>query len=211
VLAHQAYWGFRFLAENKETLWQELLSATLTTQIQEVGRTCSLAGAMDEVGCGAVGLMTELEKENVALQVLAGKNHRRYPGSDRPSSLDRRMIFLGVAVAAGIWEIEFSTALRKLAQAGLGPHYMSDEVHDVDRLREYMRRNSIVFAEPVENYFYRAVDGEWQLVRGLPCKVPTNFRGGFIIHGYGQNGSQSTFSRTLPEELRESAETSSSA
>ena len=154
-------------------------------------------------GFGAAGLMTHLENENVALQVLAAKNHRRYPDSERPSSVDRRMIFLAVAVAAGIWEIEFSTALRKLAQAGLGTQYMARDVHRFDRLREHVKRDSIVFAEPVENYFYQSANGQWLQARDLPCRVPKNFRGGFIIHGYGPNGPQATFSRTLPLALRE--------
>ncbi len=157
-----------------------------------------MAGA----GYGAAGLMTWLENKKVAVQLLAAKKHRRYPGSERPSSNDRRMIFLGISVAAGVWGIEFSTALRKLAQVGLGVCRMAREVHRYDHFRENMKRNAFVWAEPVENFFFAPSDGKWHQMRDLPCEIPANFRGGFIIYGFGPNGQIAAFSRTLPLELR---------
>jgi len=113
------------------------------------------------------------------------------------------MIFLAISVAAGIWEVTFSTALRKLAQAGLGPHHMVREVHRFDHMREHMKREAFVWAEPVGNFYFRLSNGEWRQMRDLPCQVPANFQGGFIIYGYGPNGESATFSRTLPRELRD--------
>jgi hypothetical protein len=204
--AHQAYFGFRFLAEKRPGFWKEVLDAKTASSIQEVGRACSQPRAMAKAGYGAAGLMTWLVKSNVALQVIAAKQHRRYPDSNRPSSEDRRMIFLAIAVAAGIWEREFSTALRILAEAGLGPESMAEEVHRFDRLEEKAKLSSLVWAEPVENYCYPVIDGKWEPTRKLPCKVPADCRGGFIIHGYGSDGPQSTYSPTLPPELLESLE-----
>jgi hypothetical protein len=201
--AHQAYWGFKFLAEKKVSLWQQVLKATTPAQIQKVGRICSAPGAMPKAGYGAIGMMEYLRKKNVALQVLAAKQHRRYPSSDRPTSKDGRMVFLAIAVAAGIWELEFSTALRKLDQAGLGQRYMSREVHAGERLEEIAKAHSMVFAEPVGNYFYYR-NGEYEQIRDLPCKIPKNWQGGFIIYGYRTNKLESAFSRTLPVELAES-------
>ena len=165
-----------------------------------------MAGA----GYGAAGQMERLRKKGVANQILAAKKHRRYPKSNRPSSHDRRMIFLAIAVAAGVWESEFNTALRKLAQAGLGIRHMTREVHRFDHLIENMRARSIVWAEPVENYFVplTSSDEKLELMRELPCKLPPDWRGGFIIHGVGPSGPQSTFSRTLPPELRKALEKS---
>jgi len=157
---------------------------------------------MTGAGYGAAGLMTWLANEKAAMQVLAAKKHRRYPRSTRPSSEDRKMIFLGISVAAGVFGIEFSTALRKLAQAGLGPHHMVREVHRFDQFLEHMKRNAFVWAEPVENFFYPLANGKWDQMRDLPCKVPGNFGGGFIIYGFGPNGETATFSRTLPLELQ---------
>jgi hypothetical protein len=154
---------------------------------------------MSKAGYGARGLMTWLTRRKVAMQVLNAKQHRRYPGSDRPSSGDRRMIFLGIAVAAGVWQIEYSTALRKLAESSLGPEHMAEEVHRMDRLQETMKPE--LWAEPVGNYFIPSSDGRWEQVRELPCKVPTNWEGGYILYGYGPSGFQSTFSRALPSEL----------
>lgn len=145
--------------------------------------------------------MTWLKSRRVAPQVLNAKQHRRYPGSGRPSSEDRRMIFLGIAVGAGVWQIEYSTALRKLAEAGLGPDHLAKEVHRMDRLEEMTKHE--VWAEPVGNYFIPSPDGRWEKVRELPCKVPANWEGGYIIYGYGSSGFQSKFSRTLPTELLE--------
>jgi hypothetical protein len=208
--AHQAYWGFRFLATNKKPLWQQVLSATTREQIQEIGKVCSVAGAMARAGYGAAGMMEGLKNEKVAMQAIAAKNHRRYPRSERPSSQDRRMIFLAIAVAAGVWDIDYKTALRKLTQAKLGIRHLTKEVHRIDHLKENMRVRSIVWAEPVGNYFLPlpSPNGEWELMQELPCKVPSDWRGGFIIHGVGPSGPQSTFSRTLPLELREALEES---
>jgi len=202
--AHQAYWGFRFLAERRKTFWKQILKAKTARSIQEVGRACSQSGAMTKAGYGAAGLMTWLTERRVAVQVLKAKQHRHYPDSERPSSEDRRMIFLGIAVAAGIWGIEYSTALRKLAEAGLGLEYLAQRVHAFDNLKVNMRQRSLVFAEPVENYFYRLPNGKWQLIRELPCDVPVDFQGGFIMYGYTASGPQSTFSPTLPLELVDS-------
>ena len=156
---------------------------------------------MSKAGYGAKGLMTWLASRRVAIQALKAKQHRRYPGSDRPSSRDRRMIFLGIAVAAGVWKIEYSTALRKLAEAGLGPEHLAEEVHRTDRLQEMM--NPHVWAEPVGNYFIPLSHGKWEQVKELPCKVPKDWGEGYILYGYGPSVFQSTFSRTLPSELVE--------
>ncbi len=202
TFAHQAYWGFRFLAEKRKTLWERVLAARTPAHIRDVGRVCSRPRIMAGAGYGAAGLMTWLEDKNVAMQLLAAKKHRRYPGSERPSSNDRRMIFLAISVAAGVWRIEFSTALRKLAQAGLGLHHMAREVHRFDHFSESMKRDAFVWAEPVENFFFAPSDGKWHQMRDLPCQIPADFRGGFIIYGYGPNGPLATFSRTLPRELQ---------
>ncbi len=202
TFAHQAYWGFRFLAGKRATLWKRVLLARTVAQVTEVGKICSRPRIMTGAGYGAAGLMTWLADEKAAMQVLAAKKHRRYPSSRRPSTEDRKMIFLGISVAAGVFGIEFSTALRKLAQAGLGPHHMVREVHRFDQFLEHMKRNAFVWAEPVENFFFPLANGKWDQMRDLPCKVPGNFRGGFIIYGFGPNGETSTFSRTLPLELQ---------
>jgi hypothetical protein len=184
--AHQAYWGFRFLAERKQKFWQQILDARTVRGIQEVGRACSRPGSMPKAGYGARRLMTWLTSRSVATQVLKAKQHRRYPGSDRPSSGDRRMIFLGIAIAAGVWQIEYSTALRKLAEAGLGPEHMTEEVHRMDRLQETMKPE--LWAEPAGNYFIPSSHGRWEQVRKLPCKVPANWKGGYILYGYDSSG-----------------------
>jgi hypothetical protein len=114
------------------------------------------------------------------------------------------MICLAVAAAAGVWGITYSTALRKLAQAGRGLEFMASEVHRFDRLKENMRQKAIIFAEPLANYFFCSADGKWRQLRKLPCKVPLNCRVGFIIHGYGFDGPQSTYSPTLPREILDS-------
>ena len=159
-----------------------------------------MAGA----GYGAHGSMTWLKNRNVARQILAAKAHRRYPGSERPSSQDGRMIFLGIAVAAGAWKVEFSTALRKLATSKLGQRHLANEVHRWERIEESIRLKAVVWAEPVENYFIPSGAGKWEQAQTLPCSIPENFQGGFIIHGYGPDGPQSTFSPTLPPELLDS-------
>ena len=163
---------------------------------------------MTGAGYGAAGQMERLREKIVAKEVLAAKKHRRYPKSNRPSSEDRRMIFLAIAVAAAVWEIDYETALRKLAQAKMGIRHMAREVHRTDRLLENMRARSIVWAEPVGNYFFPSPNGKWELARELPCKVPADWQGGFIMHGVGPSGPQSTFSRTLPLELGEALEKS---
>lgn len=200
TFAHQAYWGFKFLAQKRKRFWQQVLEARRISEIQEVGRACSWPRAM-VTGYGAAGLMTWLGHTQVARQVLGAKKHRRFPASDRPSSQDRRMIFLSIAAAAGVWEISCSTALRKLAQAGIGIDHLAREVNAFSRLSEDMRRNADVWAEPMETYFYRSSNGDWLDIRDLPCPVPPNWHRGHIVHGFGPNGPESTFSPTLPTEL----------
>lgn len=207
AFAHQAYWGFRYLAEKRGILWQKVLAATTVAQITRVGRVCSRPDVMSRAGYGAAGQMERLREKTVAKEILAAKKHRRYPSSNRPSSEDRRMIFLAIAVAAGVWEIDYKTALRKLTQAKLGIRHITKEVHRIDQLQENMRARSIVWAEPVGNYFlpFPSPNGKWELMQELPCKVPDDWQGGYIIHGYGLSGLfQSTFSRTLPTELDQS-------
>jgi hypothetical protein len=201
AFAQQAYWGFRFLAEKRKSWWKQVLEAEAVATIQEIGRSCSQDRAIARAGYGAAGLMTWLTKRSVALQVLAAKSHRRYPDSERPSSKDRKMISLAIAVGGGMWGVKYSTALRKLAEAGLGLEHLAREVHGFDRFKENMRRQSLVFAEPLGNYFFCSPRGERRQIQKLPCKVPPDCRVGFIIHGYGPNGPQSTYSSTLPPEL----------
>jgi hypothetical protein len=203
AFAHQAYWGFRFLAEKRETLWAQILMAATPSQVREVGTTCSRPEVMRGAGYGAAGMMTWLAEEKVALQVLSAKKHRRYPGSERPTSQDRRMIFLGIAVAAGIFGLSFNTALRKLAQGNMGIEHLLKEVHEIDRLHEMVESNGYVWAEPVGNYFWHEPDGTWTLLRELPCAVPKDWQGGYILYGYGPSGFETTFTRTLPIELTE--------
>ena len=177
-------------------------AARLPGHIMEVGEACSHPGAMTGAGYGAAGLMTWLADKGVASQILAAKKHRRYPRSRRPSSRDRRMICLAVAVAAGVWKIEYGTALRKLAKAGLGISKLAAEVHRSEHFQETLRRNSHVWAEPVANFFV-LVGRRWEQLRDLPCSVPANWQGGYILYGFGPDGPQATFSRTLPVELLE--------
>lgn len=199
--AHQAYWGFRFLSKKKKTRWEKILNAKTVNEIRRVGKACSKPLAMTGAGYGAAGLMTWLDNANVARQVLAAKAHRRFPRSKRPSSQDRIMICLAIAVAAGVWELTYSTALRKLAEAGFGQKYFSQEVHRGDHWERAMKLGAYVWAEPIGNYFISSPDGKRILIRDLPCPVPPDFQGGFIIHGYGPNGFQSAYSKTLPVEL----------
>ena len=113
-------------------------------------------------------------------------------------------MFLGVSVAAGVFGIEFSTAQRKLAEAGLGAHHMEQEVHRFDRFTENMKREAFVWAEPIENFFFPLSDGKWHQMRDVPCQIPTDFQGGFIIYGYDPSGKPgAAFSRTLPLELQD--------
>ena len=111
------------------------------------------------------------------------------------------MIFLAIAVAAGIWEREFSTVLRILAEANLGIDYMSRDVHRFDQMEAYVKQNSIVWAEPLGNYLLRLPGRKVLQMRELPCKVPSNCRKGFIIFGYGPSGLEATYSPTLPTDL----------
>ncbi|MGB7186224.1 MAG: hypothetical protein WBD21_06490, partial [Candidatus Acidiferrales bacterium] len=111
---------------------------------------------------------------------------------------------------AGVWEINLSTALRKLAEAGLGQKHMADDVHRYDRIEETLRLNARVWAEPVGNYFLPMPDGTVRSIKNLPCDIPENFQGGYIIHGFGPTGLVSAFSRTLPLELRDVAAAKSS-
>lgn len=200
--AHQAYWGFRFLSTERKSLLDKILLAKDSREVQEVGEECSKLGVMAGAGYGARGLMTWLKNSNVATQVLLAKNHRRYPRSERPSSQDRRMIFLGIAVAAGVFEIKFSTALRKLAQSGRGERRLNQEVHNWDRIEQRLRETASVWAEPILNFCDHWPDGSWRLRKNLPCPVPQDYHGGYIIHGFLPDGrSASHFSRTLPTEL----------
>jgi len=147
-------------------------------------------------------MMTRLTNRKVAVQVLKAKQHRRYPRSNRRSSDDRRLIFLGIAVAAGIWEIEFSTALRKLSQNHLGIEHMIEDVHGFDISDKNMALDGIVLAEPIESYFIRLPEGRWHQIQNLPCQIPANFEGGFIVWGYDSRGKETAaFTRTLPLEL----------
>jgi hypothetical protein len=197
--AHQAYFGFKSLAENTPPHWKQILGAKTAGAIQKVGEECTQPGAMAKAGYGARGLMTWLVKPEVASRVIEAKAHRRYPDSKRPSSEDRRMIFLAIAVAAGIWEREFSTVLRILAEAGLGIDYMARDVHRFDQMEAYVKQNSIVWAEPLGNYLLYLPGGKVLQMQKLPCKVPSNCRTGFIIFGYGPSGlEEATYSPTLP-------------
>jgi len=153
---------------------------------------------MPGAGYGAIGMMTWLARDYVAREVLNAKKHGQYPKSKRPSSEDRRLIFLGVATAAGIFELAISTSLRKLAEASLGLERISERVHQFDRYTEMLRKNSFIWAEPVGNYFWRAAHGEWILLDELPCEVPTDWQGGYFIYGYTDAGPQVSFVRSLP-------------
>jgi hypothetical protein len=201
--AHQAYWGFRFLSTERKSLWERVLLARKPREVQKVGEECSKPGVMAGAGYGAVGLMTWLKSPTVAMRVLAAKIHRRYPHSERPSSQDRRMIFLGIAVAAGVFDVKFSTALRKLAQSGLGEKHLSHAVHNWDRIEQRFKEEAFVWAEPIFNYCEPLPDGGWQLRQNLPCPVPKDqYHGGYIIHGFLSDGRvASRFSRTLPTEI----------
>lgn len=201
--AHQAYFGFGFLAEHRSTFWKQILEARTVNAVQEVGRACLQQGAMVGAGYGAAGLMTWLAQRRVALRVIEAKRHRRYPNSSRPSSEERRMAFLGVAVAAGIWKRKFSTAVRILAEAGLGIDHMREDVHEFDKIHNYMKEHSVVIAESLGHYFYRLPDGRLVQTEKFPCNVPANCFEGYIIHGYGPDGPQCTYSPTLPPELED--------
>jgi hypothetical protein len=203
AFAHQAYWGFRFLREEKKSLWNNVKKAESASEIRRIGVICAAPNTMRGASYGAAGAMTWLENGNVACQIVAAKRHRRYPNSNRPTSEDRRMIFLGIAVAAGVFRLSFNTALRKLAEAKLGPEHIVEEVHGIDRLNEFVKSGAMVWAEPVGNYFWRLPNGEWTPLHDLPCDVPTNWQGGYFIFGIGPSGLQTSFSRTLPSELAE--------
>jgi hypothetical protein len=116
------------------------------------------------------------------------------------------MVFLGVATAAGIFELSISTALRKLAEAGQGLEKISEHVHRFDRFEERVRADSFIWSESIANYFWPLPNGEWRLLRDLPCKVPTDWQGGYIVYGYTDTGLQAAFVRALPIELESAPE-----
>jgi len=100
----------------------------------------------------------------------------------------------GTGSSAGVRDRDYSTALRKLAEAGLGLKYLQREVHRFDHAEERMKRIGFLYAEPIGNFFCEEI-----LVRPLPCSAPKSFRGGLILYGYGSCGLfQTTFSQTLP-------------
>jgi hypothetical protein len=202
TFAHQAYWGFRYLRENREKLWRAVLDARSVSPLQKIGHKCASSNLSGETGYKALGAVAWLENRRVAREILNAKQHRRYPASARPSSEDRRFIFLGIAVAAGIFELSFSTCLRKLAESDLGPEYIAVVVHNMDRLRTAISANALVWAEPVGNYFYPLAGGKWEKVCDLPCDVPADWQGGFLIFGQDESGQRVTFSRELPAELK---------
>ena len=149
-----------------------------------------------------MGAMTWMVRDYVAQEILNAKEHSDYPKSDRPSSEDRRMIFLGIATAAGIFELKISTALRKLSEAGLGPERISVEVHRWDKFKERMRAESFTWAESVANYFWLNSNGEWIQLRDLPCEVPKDWYGGYFVYGITDTGEQVAFATGLPLELK---------
>ena len=205
VFAHQAYWGFRFLREKRKVLWSRIQSSESIATIRRIGIYCALPETMRGATHGAAGAMTWLEDENVARQILAARHHRRYPNSERPTSEDRRMIFLGIAVAAGVFGQSLSTALRKLAESNLGIDEIAWDVHAIDRLREMATANAFVWAEPVGNYFCSLGEGTSLLLRDLPCELPTNWQGGgYFVYVQQAGGSRAVFSYTLPTELNDS-------
>ena len=64
--------------------------------------------------------------------------------------------------------------------------------------------SSIVWAEPVGNYFCPLGDGQPLPLRDLPCELPPNWRGGgYFIYVQEAAGSRATFSYTLPTELND--------
>ena len=121
------------------------------------------------------------------------------------SGASRFLLFLwaptSVATAAGIFELSIGTALRKLAEAKLGLEKISEHVHRFDQSREMVISNAFVWAEPVSNYFCCEPDGGCTLLEPLPCEVPDDWQGGYILYGYGPSGFEVSFSRTLPAEL----------
>jgi hypothetical protein len=201
AFACQAYWGFRHLREHKKSLWHVIKTARIESEIQEIGVLCAGRNAMPGAGYGAIGAMTWLARDYVAREIVAAKNHNQYPSSQRPTSEDRRMIFLGVATAAGIFELSIGTTLRKLAEVKLGLEKISEHVHRFDQFREMVISNAFVWAEPVSNFFWRRPNGEWIPLHELPCDVPKNWQGGFIVYGQTDSGTVATFSRTLPRGL----------
>lgn len=202
IVAHQAYWGFRYLHEHRAPLWLAIENATSVLDIQKIGRTCAAPNAMPGAGYGASGAMTYLARDHVAREILAAKKHHQYPKSKRPSSDDRRMIFLGVAIAAGLFERSIGTALRKLTEDGLGLEHIAEDVHQFDRFREKVIVESLIWAEPVGNYFSPSSSGRWRRIRELPCEIPDDWQGGFIIHGHTRLGPKATFARGLPIGLK---------
>lgn len=207
AFAQQAYWGFRFLQENNALLWKRIKKAADTSEIRDIGAACATPGAMLGAGYGAEGAMTWLQNGNVAFQIVEAKRHRRYPkSSNRPSSEDRRMIFLGIAVAAGVFGISVGTGLRKLAEANLGLESLSKQVHSLDGFKEIVERNAYLMAEPIGNYLLPLGDGTYIRQNDLPCEIPDDCVDGYIIHGYVNGRPVAQFSRTLPAELADSPE-----
>jgi hypothetical protein len=205
AFAHQAYWGFRYLREHQEPLWLVIKAATSVSEIQKIGEKCSAPNAMPGSGYGAIGAMTWLARDYVAQEVLNAKKHRDYPKSDRPSSEDRRMFFLGIAISAGIFELKLGTALRKLAEADLGSEKLSVDVHRYDLFREKVRTESLIWAESVAHYFWLNANGEWMQLDDLPCEVPKDWHGGYFLYGITDTGLKVVFVRKLPIELEERA------
>ena len=202
AFAHQAYWGFRYLREHKQPLWLAVKRATTASEIQQIGEKCAWRGEMSGAGYGAIGAMTWLMRDYVAQEILNAKKRPQYPKSDRPSSEDRRMIFLGVATAAGIFELKTATVLRKLAEAWRGLVNISVDVHRFDVFKEKLRAKSFTWAESVANYFWLNRKGEWIQLRDLPCEIPEDWYGGYFVYGITDAGEQVVFSRGLPIELQ---------
>jgi hypothetical protein len=208
AFAQQAYWGFRYLREHKQPLWLAVKTATTVSEIQQIGKNCAARNAMSGAGYGAIGAMTWLGRDYVAQEILNAKKHTEHPKSNRPSSEDRRMIFLGIATAAGIFELQVSTALRKLGSARLGWKRLSMDVHNWDKFKEKMRAESFTLAESVANYFWPQPNGKWIQLRDLPCEVPEDWYGGYFVYGITDAGEQVTFARGLPIELKSAAKPS---
>lgn len=206
AFAHQAYWGFRYLSEHQGPLWRAIKTATSVSEVQKIGDICAGPNAMPNASYGAVGAMTWLARDYVANEILAARKHPKYPKSNRPTSEDRRMIFLGIAVAAGIFELRVGTALRRLAESKMGLEVLADEVHQFDRYKKMVEEKGYVIAEPITNYVLPLGNGRVYVKGDLPCYVPANHAKGYIIHGYCDGHSVATFSEELPADLANSPE-----
>lgn len=166
---------------------------------------------MDGASYGAAGLMTWLSNEDVARQILRAKQHRRYPKPNLTLSEERRIIFLGIAVAAGIWEVEFSTALRKLAVAGLGQERLAEELRSGQEFESKLKEMNAVWAEPVGNFFFPVASEKngYLQTKELPCEIPIDWHGGYILYGFINSKFEARFGRILPIELRDPSLSSS--